>query len=320
MRFLLVLAATLAADAAAAGTLEIAPVQTTEWKAVYGQVEARDLVPARARIGGTVVQLMVGEGDAVEAGQKIAVIRDDKLAFQVAAIDAQLAALKAQLDRAETELARGQALVDKGVITAQRLEQLRTDVEVTRNQIAATGAQKAVVLQQQAEGDVLAPLAGKVLTTPLTRGGVVMAGEAVATIGGGGFYLRLAVPERHAAGLEEGAAIRVTTGGGEMAGRLAKLYPQIENGRVVADVDVPELDTAFVNARVWVELPVGERAALLVPAAAVSRRFGLDYLQVAEGEVTVDRAVVVGERIVRDGVPMVDIVTGLATGDMVVTP
>ncbi len=320
MRFLLVLAATLAADAAAAGTLEIAPVQTTEWKAVYGQVEARDLVPARARIGGTVVQLMVGEGDAVEAGQKIAVIRDDKLAFQVAAIDAQLAALKAQLDRAETELARGQALVDKGVITAQRLEQLRTDVEVTRNQIAATGAQKAVVLQQQAEGDVLAPLAGKVLTTPLTRGGVVMAGEAVATIGGGGFYLRLAVPERHAAGLEEGAAIRVTTGGGEMAGRLAKLYPQIENGRVVADVDVPELDTAFVNARVLVELPVGERAALLVPAAAVSRRFGLDYLQVAEGEVTVDRAVVVGERIVRDGVPMVEIVTGLATGDMVVTP
>lgn len=320
MRFLLVLAATFAADAAVAGTLEIAPVRTTEWKAVYGQVEARDLVPARARIGGTVVQLMVGEGDAVESGQKIAIIRDDKLAFQVAAIDAQLAALKAQLNRAETELARGQALVDKGVITAQRLEQLRTDVEVTRNQIAATEAQKAVVLQQQAEGDVLAPLAGKVLTTPLTRGGVVMAGEAVVTIGGGGFYLRLAVPERHATGLEEGAAIRVTTDGGEMTGRLAKLYPQIENGRVVADVDVPGLDTAFVNARVLVELPVGERDALLVPAAAVSSRFGLDYVQVAEGEATVDRAVVIGERIEHDGVPMVEIVTGLTTGDMVVTP
>ena len=76
MRFLLVLAATFAADAAVAGTLEIAPVRTTEWKAVYGQVEARDLVPARARIGGTVVQFMVGEGDAVESGQKIAIIRD----------------------------------------------------------------------------------------------------------------------------------------------------------------------------------------------------------------------------------------------------
>jgi hypothetical protein len=75
-----------------------------------------------------------------------------------------------------------------------------------------------------------------------------------------------------------------------------------------------------VNARVLVELPVGERDALLVPAAAVSSRFGLDYVQVAEGEATVDRAVVIGERIEHDGVPMVEIVTGLTTGDMVVTP
>lgn len=320
MRTLIALAAAFAATSALAGTFEVTPTSTTEWKSVYGRIEARDLVPARARIGGTVVELLVTEGDLVTQGQKIAVIRDDKLAFQVAAVDAQLASLAAQLARAEAELARGQTLVDKGVVTAQRLDQLRTDVDVTRNQIAATEAQKSVIVQQEAEGDVLAPAAGRVLTTPVTRNGVVMAGEAVATIGGGGFFLRLAVPERHAGGLKQGASIRVTTGGGEMSGQLAKIYPQIENGRVIADVEVADLDTAFVDARVLVELPVGERKALLVPAAALTNRFGIDFVRVGTDAGEVERAVVIGERIDKDGVAMVEVVTGLAAGEQVVFP
>lgn len=320
MRTLIALAAAFAATSALAGTFEVTPASTTEWKSVYGRIEARDLVPARARIGGTVAELLVTEGDLVTQGQKIAVIRDDKLAFQVAAVDAQLAALAAQLARAEAELERGQALVDKGVVTAQRLDQLRTDVDVTRNQIAATEAQKSVIVQQEAEGDVLAPAAGRVLTTPVTRNGVVMAGEAVATVGGGGFYLRLAVPERHAGGLKEGASIRVTTGGGEMSGQLAKIYPQIENGRVIADVEVADLDTAFVDARVLVELPVGERKALLVPAAALTNRFGIDFVRVGTSAGEVERAVVIGERIDRDGTEMVEIMTGVSAGEQVVFP
>jgi hypothetical protein len=52
-----------------------------EWKAVYGRIEARDTVPARARIGGLLEELLVAEGDAVTAGQRIAVVRDDKIGF-----------------------------------------------------------------------------------------------------------------------------------------------------------------------------------------------------------------------------------------------
>lgn len=320
MRLLFSLLFTLAGSTALAGTIIVEPVPVTEWKAVYGRIEARNVVPARARIGGTVVELLVTEGDTVAAGETIASVSDEKLAFQVAAIDAQLSALKAQLDRAETELARGRSLTQRGVATAQRLDQLRTDVDVTRNQIAATEAQKSVVLQQQAEGDVLAPLSGRVLATPVTRGGVVMGGEPVATIGGGGFYLRLAVPERHARALGEGAAIRVTTDAGEVAGRLAKVYPRIENGRVIADVEADALDTAFVDARVLVELPVGERQAILVPAAAVANRYGVDFVRAGDGAATSERAVVVGERIERDGAALVEIVSGLAAGETVEVP
>jgi RND family efflux transporter MFP subunit len=320
MRTALALASLLAAGPAFAGTLTLQPTEITEWKAVYGRVEARDTVPARARIGGVVVELVVSEGDSVKAGQKIAVVRDDKIAFQIAALDAQLRALQAQYETARAELERGQALVDKGVITVQRLDQLRTQVDVVRNQIAATEAQREVVVQQGAEGVVFAASDGRVLTVPVTRGAVIMAGEPVATIGGGGFFLRLAIPERHAALLQQDASIRITANGAESSGRLAKIYPQIQNGRVIADVEVEALDTAFVDSRVLVEVPVGGRSALIVPRAAVATRSGIDFVAVEAHGDRAERAVVLGETIARPEGEFVEILTGLAPGDVVVVP
>ncbi|MCG6857616.1 MAG: efflux RND transporter periplasmic adaptor subunit [Salaquimonas sp.] len=314
------LAFSLSVLPASAGTLKLAPTAVTEWKAVYGRVEARDTVPARARIGGTVVELLVSEGDAVTAGQKIAKVHDDKIAFQIAATDAQLRAGKSQLETAQANLDRAEKLVKRGVATAQQLDQLRTAVDVARNNIAATEAQRSVLLQQTAEGDVLAPVDGKVITVPVTRDAVIMAGETVATIGGGGFFLRLAIPERHAASLEEGAEIQISSEGLHEKGRLAKIYPQIENGRVIADVEVDALDTDFVDARVLVEVPVGHRTALLVPEGAVLTRSGIDFVKVEAEGGEVERAVIIGRAPNSATAGMVEILTGLAPGDMVVLP
>jgi len=314
--FLAGLASLCLASLAEAGTLVVQPVAVPEWKAVYGRVEARDTLAARARVGGTLVSLDVSEGDAVKGGQRIAVVRDDKIDFQVSALDAQLKALAAQLQNAEGELVRGQTLVEKGVTTSQRLDQLRTQVDVFRNQIAATEAQRQVVVQQGAEGDVLAPNDGKVLTVPVTKGSVVMAGETVATLGGGGFFLRLSIPERHAALLEAGASLAVETADGALEGRLVKIYPQIEGGRVTADVEVADLPTDFVDARVLIRVPVGTRQAILVPASAVASRSGIDTLRISSGGVESDRTVVLGERHGDD----VEILSGLSAGDAVVLP
>ncbi len=303
-----------------AETIKVEPQTVVEWKAVYGRVEARDTIAARARVGGIVVALSVSEGDEVKAGQKIATVRDDKIAFQIDALDAQIASYEAQLSTAKDELDRGKALVAKGVTTAQRLDQLKTQVDIAQSQIDATKAQRSVVVQQGAEGEVLAPGDGRILTVPVTKNAVIMAGEPVATIGGGGFFLRLAIPERHASLLKKDAVIRIASDKGEATGRLVKIYPQLENGRVIADVEVEKLDTAYVNARVLVEVPVGERQAILVPAPAVSTRSGLDFINVSNGDKEASRTVVTGEKSTMDGKPMVEILTGLSAGDMVVLP
>lgn len=320
MRTLLLAFSLVLAGPVLAETVTLSPVILPEWKAVYGRIETKETIPARARIGGTIRSLSVSEGDTVTEGQEIAVVHDDKIEFQIAAHDAQIAALTAQLETAEAELKRGEALVERGVVSMQRLDQLRTTVDVVRGQITSTEAQRDISVQQQTEGRVLAPAAGRVLTVPVTPGAVILPGEPVATIGGGGFFLRLSVPERHATALTEGDAIRITTDTGESEGRIAKLYPQIDNGRVTADVEVGGLDTAFVNARMLVRLPVGERQALMIPADAVTTRSGIDFVTVSEGGHEAERAVVLGGKVTIGSVAMVEVLTGLAAGETVVAP
>lgn len=304
-----------------AETVTVEPSAIVEWKAVYGQVEARDRVPARAQIGGTVMQLEVSEGDLVEAGQRIAMVQDDKLTFQLAAVDAQLEALSAQRETARTELERGQQLIDRGVITKQSFDQLQTAFDVLDGQIRSLESERQIVEQQVTEGEVNAPGAGVVLSVPISRGSVVTPGEAAAVIGGGGVYLRLSVPERHARNLAEGDVIELGTGsnGTNQTGKLVKLYPQIEGGRVQADVEVEGLDDRFVGQRLPVRLPVAERLAILVPETALVRHGGLDFVAIETGEgAEIHRAVVPGGTVQRDGQQWREILSGLNAGDQVV--
>ncbi|MFM2349678.1 MAG: hypothetical protein RIR04_644 [Pseudomonadota bacterium] len=304
---------------ATAQTAALQPTTITEWKAVYGQVEARDRIPARARLGGTLIDLSVVEGDAVTAGQPIGRIEDEKLAFQLSALTAQRGALDAQLSNAQVELTRGESLLKQGVTTAQGLDALRTQVDVLKGQIAALDAQADVITQQVKEGTVLAPADGRVLDVPVSKGGVVMPGEAIALIGGGGTYLRLSIPERHAPSLHAGDKIEISDSGASQSGTLSRVYPLIQNGRVIADVDVAGLADSFVDARVLVRLAVGQRDALMVPATALSSTGGLDFVGVQGASGPMQRSVVPGEHQTVGGVDMVEILSGLEAGDVVVS-
>ncbi|MDJ0640167.1 MAG: efflux RND transporter periplasmic adaptor subunit [Paracoccaceae bacterium] len=318
-RFLLILAICSFASSASGETFEVSYQTVTEWKPVYGQVETRDRVPARARIGGSIVSLDVTEGDEVRSGGRVALIEDPKLTFQIEALDARLDALASRLETARSELARGEQLIERGVITSQRFEELQTAVSVLEGEITSLEAERLVIERQIEEGAVLSPEDGIVLSVPVSVGSVVAPGEAIAVVGGGGVYLRLSIPERHAADLAEGDVIEIGTVGELRQGTLAKLYPQIEGGRVQADVDVEGLDPDFIGRRLPVRLPVGERQAILAPEAALSRHGGLDFVTVETDEGPVERVVVPGGALQRDGTQWREILTGLGAGETVVT-
>ena len=325
-----VLLATLAAahpaTVRAEETLVVAPTTVTDEKAVFATVESSNIVPGRARIGGTVAELSIREGDKVEQGAVVATVADEKLILQMKALDAQIEGLKAQLAQAKTDLDRAEELFAKGTIPRARLDEARTAFNVADNAMKARTAERAVIEQQMSEGKVLAPTSGRILAVPVTAGTVILPGETVASIAVQNFILRLRVPERHARFLEAGDRVRID--GSEFGrndalfGTIRLVYPQIEDGRVIADAEVSGLGDYFVGERIRVWVSGGERDTFVVPASFVTTRFGVDYVHLRSGagsiiEVPVQRGRVVSRP---DAPQALEILSGVHAGDELVQP
>jgi RND family efflux transporter MFP subunit len=302
-------------------------VTVPDLKAVFGQVASRTVVPARARLGGSVRDIRVSEGQEVKTGEIVAVVVDEKLALERSSADAKIKALVSQLDNARTELERTQQLLERGVTSQARLDQAKLQFDVIVNQVAAARADMAVIDQRAREGEVLAPADGRVLRVPVTPGSVVLPGEEVARIASGKYYLRLSLPERHAREIKENATVRIGRRGlspaaaGSLAdariGRVAKVYPEIADGRVTADVEVDDIGDYFVNERTMVWIPVATRSVLAVPANAIVTRHGVDYVRVRIGDGAADVAVIPGGTLHLDGAPRIEILSGLRDGDRI---
>ena len=318
-------ASAFAAPVAAAETLTVASRAVTDEKAVFATVESISVVPARGRIGGVVVQLNVREGDSVTSGQAIAAIGDEKLALQMKALDAQIDALQAQSSQAQVDFTRIEGLVERGTLPRVKLDEARTALNVAENGLRARTAERAVIQQQLSEGQVLAPAGGRVLKKLVAVGSVVLPGDPVAMIAQQNFKLRLRVPERHARFLKAGDKVRVD--GAEFGEQISKtgvidlVYPQIEDGRVIADATVENLGEYFVGDRLRVWISGGTRTAFVIPSDYVTTRFGVDYVHLTQGDRMLDVPVQRGRDLPSAELPNgLEILSGIRAGDKLVHP
>jgi RND family efflux transporter MFP subunit len=321
-----VLLALLAQQALAQpATFTVAPHMVADEKAVFATVESANVVPARARIGGTVAELSVKDGDEVKQNQVVAIVGDEKLVLQMKSLDAQIAGLEAQLSQADTNLKRAQDLFAKGTIPRTTLDQAQTAFNVATNAHRAKIAERSVVEQQLSEGKVLAPTAGRVLKVPVTTGTVILPGEPVASIAEKNFVLRLRVPERHALHMKAGDTIRIDSeslgANGAKFGTIKLVYPEIQDGRVTADAKVDGLGDYFVGERIRVWVAADKRESIVVPAAFIITRFGIDYARVRKDGEVIDVPVQRGRAMPRPDMPdALEILSGLKAGDVLVKP
>jgi RND family efflux transporter MFP subunit len=234
-------------------------------------VRSKDLIQARVRTPGTIASLKADEGDSVEQGQVLALVGDPKIALRIKALDARITADESRVETAKTELERSQTLKEKGFASQARVDQAQTAYDVALNELKSARAERSVIETEIEEGQVLAPTSGRVLKVPVTEGSVVLAGESIATIAANEYLLRLELPERHARFMKVGDPVRVGARGlgpdeAPLAqGRITQVYPELDNGRVVADAEVPDLGSYFVGERVLVWISAGKRQTFLVP-------------------------------------------------------
>jgi RND family efflux transporter MFP subunit len=309
-----------AQTAPVAGRLTVRTQTVADMKPVPAILTTRDMAEARARISGLLVALAVKEGDVVRQGQLIARVKDDRLALQTGAFDAQVVTAAAEASRAQADLGRTRDLFSHGVYAQARLDQIEAQAKAANANLAAARAQRGASAELGAQGAVLAPAAGRVLIADVPVGSVVMPGQSIAKITAGPIVVRIELPEGQASALKVGDVVQLAPEdlrGVATKGLITQVYPSVTGGQVTADVTAPGLPQDLIGRRVRAQIKVGERQALVVPRRYIATRFGVDYARLVRSDGTVSETPV--QTTASPSADTVEILSGLRPGD-VLTP
>ena len=310
-----------AVAAPAAGRLQIQLQTVADLKPAPATLTTRDMADARARIPGVLVRLLVKDGDRVRQGQLIAMVKDDRLALQTDAYDAQVSAAAAQAAAAEAELGRTRDLFSHGVYAQARLDQAEAQSKSANGALAAARAQRAASAEQGAQGAVLAPASGRVLTADVPAGSVVTPGQSIARITAGPVVVRIELPEADARALKVGDLVQLAAEdlrGAVSQGVIAQIHPDVTAGQVAADVAAPGLPQDLVGQSVRAQIRLGQRQALVIPRRYVATRFGVDYVSIVRADGTASEIPV--QTTAGPAADQAEILSGLRAGDILTPP
>ncbi|MGL5138555.1 MAG: efflux RND transporter periplasmic adaptor subunit, partial [Beijerinckiaceae bacterium] len=98
------------------------------------------------------------------------------------------------------------------------------------------------------------------------------------------------------------------------------VYPEIEGGRVIADVEVEGLGDFFVGERTQVWIPIEQRKAIVVPPEAITLRNGLDMVRILTATGPMDVVVIIAGAADGPEGRGIEVLSGLKEGDRVLTP
>ncbi len=169
-----------------------APVPVTVVKAVardvpvlaaaVGSVEPINSVSVTSMIDGQLLSVEVKDGDFVAANQLL--FRIDARPAQAALrqAEATLAKDQAALDQAQSEVKRNAPVAAKGYISADQMEQLRTNLEAASASIKVDQANIAAAKVTLGYTDIRAPLAGRIGRILIQPGNLVKANDTNALV------------------------------------------------------------------------------------------------------------------------------------------
>jgi RND family efflux transporter MFP subunit len=318
-----------------------------------GYVVARRMATVSAKITGKVREVLIEEGQRVEAGDVMA--RLDPVdadaqrtlsASQLAAAESQIAGTQAQLKEAEANAARLATLAKQKLVSRAQFEQAVAQRDALRAQVATAQRNAQVARNSLAIASngvdntiVRAPFAGVVIAKS------AQPGEIVSPLSAGGGFTRTGIGtivdmDSLEVEVEVGEAFigRVKPGmpteavlnayqDWKIPGKVIAIIPAADRGKATVKVRialqekdpriVPEMGVrvAFLEAAA----PAGAQApappkGVLVPASAVVSRDGRQVAFVLQGETLELREVSVGRSLGSDR----EITQGLRGGEQVV--
>lgn len=290
---------------------------------VTGTLEPLERAEVRARLEGDVQNVYVREGEAVRAGQLLAVFDAGDQAGNARSAAADVAAARSELSTAEWTLEQNQELLREGAIPERDVRVAQQAVAAARARLAAAQARSGTSRREVGDTRVVAPVNGVIEKRTVNPGEHINRNASLFTlVRGDVLELAAAVPERAAAAVQAGQTVRFTADGSEFTGRVARISPSVDPGSrsVTVYVQVPNPEGrlragTFASGRIVSRVIDG---AMVVPAAAVreGREGGPEVVyRVVDGKVDVV-PVTLGLKDETNG--LVQVTEGLTEADQVI--
>lgn len=341
---------TVRADATRPAAVETVAAESTNWETgsdAVGTVRARTSAVLSSKVMGYVREVRVHAGDAVRAGQVLAVLdsRDLEVAYRQAQAardevhDTQaeaenaVAAAKANLDLAHATFNRMQDLFQKRSISNQeydeasaRLKTAQANYDMAlskKTQIASRtrqseeGVHAAEVMRSYAE--LHAPFAGIVTERHVEPGVLATPGLPLLTVEqAGGYRLEVSADETLEPHVKLGQTVRVQIEslGRDLEARVSEIVPAVDPGSrgFTVKIDLPGIKDLRSGLYGKARFVTGSRKTVTIPAEMVRRNGQMESVMVAESGVARMRLITTGES--QGG--RIEVLTGLQAGDKVI--
>lgn len=288
-----------------------------------GELIAKERAQIAAEVGGRVTEILIDEGSAAERGAAVLTIDPERRALERDSARARVTESHAALREQERDLERIKQLHERGVASQTQLDQAETQLALARSRRSAAEAELGMQTRALADAIVKAPFAGLIADRLVSRGEFVAPGQKL-------FELVSLDPIEVEFRLAEIDSSRVKLGN-DVGVRVAP-FPDETFSATVTMVS-PTIDPRTRTLRVKAEM--GNADGRLRPGLfarvdlGIAKRDGVPMiaeeavLQRADGAV-VFRAIAesrVERRVIEIGAHhdgMVEVVSGLAPGDLVV--
>jgi len=306
----------------AAGVATSVAVRDTAVAAVLeaaGTAEPFAQATLSTKLMGTVLEVLVREGDAVAAGAVLLRIDARDLEARRAQIAAQLADAEAMRGEAQTQAERMRRLYADSVATRAQLDAAETGLARTGAAVRQVEAGSAELEATIGYAVIRAPFAGTVTRRLVDPGAFAAPGAPLLAVEDGS-RLRLSVSAAPASlrGLHRGQSIDARIEGASVSAVIEGIVPAPGGATYTVNAIVENRGRAFLpHSAAVLLLPQERQAVRLVPARAVTHDGELTGVHVVQGGAAELRWIRVGRAFGSD----VEVLSGLSAGERVaVTP
>ena len=273
----------------AGDVVPVTPMEMVLGLPVSGTLKASQMAMVKARVAGELMDLVVREGDKVQAGQVIA--RIDPTEFQARERQAkqQADAAQAQVDIAQKQFDNNQALVAQGFISQTALQNSMATLNGAKATHMAAMAALEVTRKALEDTTIRSPISGQIaqrLAQPGER--VALDGRVVEVVNLAQLELEVALPAADASLVRPGMTAQMKIEGLEdpVTAKVLRINPTAQSASRSVLVYLGLAGQESLRQGLFTEGTLGTRSiqALAVPLSSVRTDKPQPYVQVVEAD------------------------------------